>query len=49
MGAVITRRDGAPQSGQEMWAGAVPIGRLRSTGPSTSQRYLYVAIWAPSM
>ena len=47
IGAVITRVDGAPQSGHEIVAGAVPIGRLTSTRPSTSQRYLYVAIRAP--
>jgi hypothetical protein len=40
MGAVIMREDVAPQAGQSIVAGAVPIGRLMSTGPSIAQRYV---------
>jgi hypothetical protein len=38
MGVVITRDDIAPQVGHGIVAGAVPIGRRTSTGPSTVQR-----------
>jgi hypothetical protein len=40
MGAVNTRAEAAPQRGHAIVAGAVPIGKTTSTGPSGSHRYL---------
>ncbi|GAA4756126.1 hypothetical protein GCM10023199_39670 [Actinomycetospora chibensis] len=43
-GTVIIRRASPPQVGQEIVAGAAPIGAVTSAGPSSPHRYAYRGI-----